>query len=458
LVLVFDKSGSMAETIGGVSKIEVARQAAAEAARLLPPTDAIGVLAFDSKAEIVSPIADARDEAALRAALARVRPGGSTAIFPALETALQLLRAPGRPRDARRHVVLISDGRTSDDDAARVMGLARAGGVQISAVAIGANANRTLLEDLARSTGGRAYFPDRLGDLPRVVAREAARSSAGGAVQERFVLRGSPHPALTGIDAATLPSLNGYVVSAARSSAAAILSSHLEDPILCAWRAGLGRVAVFTADLGSPWSAGLRSWPASGRMWTQTVRWLSRAERDGPLRVEIRDADTGPQLAMDTAASDGSRLRFEVVQAIVRPPAGGEHELTLEPTAPGQYAASMPVSGTGPYVVAVTARDQRTMTERRVVRAVYWSANREIQRRGADVPSLSRIASLTGGRLLGEGESPFDGPRAAGYADASRWLAVAALGMFLLQLAALPRRLRRGPAAITTPRRHDGTT
>jgi Mg-chelatase subunit ChlD len=440
LVLLFDKSGSMSETVAGVSKIEVARQAVSEAARLMPSTDAIGVLAFDSKVEIVSPIGVSRDEGALRAALARVRPGGSTSISPALETALQLLRAQGRPREARRHVVLISDGRTSDDDAARALALARAGGVQISAVAIGSNADRSLLEELARSTGGRAYFPDRLGDLPRVVAREATQSSAGGVVQERFVPHGSPHPTLTGIEAAALPRLNGYVVSTAKSSATAILSSHLEDPILCAWRAGLGRVAVFTADLGSSWSADLRSWPANGRMWAQTVRWLSRADTDGPLGVRIRDADDGPELVVDAEAPDGSRLRFDTVQAIVRPPTGEEHDLTLEPTASGQYTAPVPVSAPGPYVVAVTASDQQTMTERRVVRAVYWSADRETQRRGADVPFLSRIASLTGGRLLGEGESPFDGPRAAGLTDVSRWLAVAALAMFLLNVAGGGRR------------------
>ena len=104
-----------------------------------------------------------------------MRPGGSTAISPALEAAFRLFRAPGRPAGARRHLVLISDGTTSDDDANRALGLARAGGVQISAVAVGSNPNRTLLDALARATGGRAYFPDRLGDLPRVVAREAAR-------------------------------------------------------------------------------------------------------------------------------------------------------------------------------------------------------------------------------------------------------------------------------------------
>jgi Mg-chelatase subunit ChlD len=436
LILVFDKSGSMAETVGGLSKIEVARQAVAEAARLMPASDAIGVLAFDAKAEIVAPLAAGRDAATLRGAVSGVRPGGATAISPALEAALGVFRGHDRPASARRHIVLISDGATSEDDANRALALARTGGVQISAVAIGSNANRSLLEELARSTGGRAYFPDRLGDLPRVVAREAARSSAGGVVEERFVPHASPHPVLRGIDAARLPPLSGYVVSAARSTAMPILSSHLEDPILCAWRAGLGRVAVFTADLGSPWSSDLRAWPANGRMWAQTVRWLSRAESDRPLRVQIRDGDTGPQLAVETEALDQSRLRFDDVQAIVRPPAGHEQQITLEPIAPGRYAAPIPAAGAGSYVVAVTASERQTMTEHRVVRAVYWSADREVRERGADVPLLSRVASLTGGRLLAEGGSPFDGPRAAGYTDVGAWLAVAALVMFVLDISA----------------------
>jgi Mg-chelatase subunit ChlD len=433
LVLVFDKSGSMAEIVGGVSKIEVARQAVTEAVGLMPGGDAIGVLAFDSGIETVAPLAVTRDEAALREALGRVRPGGSTAIAPALDTALRWLRAPDRPRAARRHIVLISDGRTSDDDAARVLSLARAGGVEISAVAIGSNANRSLLEELARSTGGRAYFPANLRELPQAVRREAARSTAGGVVRERFTLRAAAHPVMAGIATPTLPPLTGYVVSATRPSATAILFSHLDDPILAAWSAGLGRVAVFTADLASAWSAPLRSWRDNARMWTQTVRWLSRKETDPALRVQIRDRQPGPQLEIDATAPDGSFARFDTVTATVRSPGGGESEITLEPVAPGRHAGPVPAAGTGPYVVAVTAEDATTAAEHRIVRALYWSADRET-RQGADLPFLSRVADLTGGRVLGAGESPFDGPRTPAYVDISRWLAAAALVMFVLDI------------------------
>jgi len=116
-------------------------------------------------------------------------------------------------------------------------------------VAIGANADRELLGQLAQSTGGRAYFPADVAELPLLVSREAARSRSGMVVEERFTLRGAPHPILGGIDRGALPQLGGYVVSAAKPTATSILTSHLDDPILAVWRAGLGRVAVFTGDL-----------------------------------------------------------------------------------------------------------------------------------------------------------------------------------------------------------------
>ncbi len=435
VVLLFDKSGSMSETVGGTSKIEVARQAVAEAVHLMPVSDAIGVLAFDSKAEAVAPLSRQRDEPTLRAALGKVRPGGATALAPAAETAFEWLRAPGRPAIARRHIIIISDGRTSEGDASRLLDLARRGVAEISAVAIGANANRTLLDEVARASGGRAYFPDSLQDLPRMVAREAVRSSAGGAVEERFAPHAFRHPVLAGIDTETLPPLDGYVVSAPKPAAAMILASHLDDPILCAWRAGLGRVAVFTADLASPWSARVRSWREGSRLWRQLVRWLSRRDTESAVRLRIADADGGPRLEMEADDPDGFSLHFDTVSATVRQPGGGSRDIALAPLAPGRYAAPLPFTGTGPYHVSLTAADEKAGLEYHLVRPMYWSADRETRMRGADIPFLSRLASLTGGRLLGEDESSFDAPRTSGYVDASTWLAAAALMMFVLDIA-----------------------
>jgi hypothetical protein len=317
-----------------------------------------------------------------------------------------------------------------------VRALARSRAAEISVVAVGPNADRALLDELAASSDGRAYYPDTLRDLPSTVAREAARSSGGGIVQERFVPHGAVHPVLAGLDMARLPALNGYVVGATKPTANALLASHLEDPILCAWQAGLGRVAVFTADLASPWSTALRSWPDGTRLWAQTLRWLNRRDTDRAVRLQIRDTDGGPRLSVDLDAPDESLLALDLVTALVRGPDGDSEELVLEPVEPGRYEAPMPLARAGPYVVALTTSERLTGVEPRVVRALYWSVDREGQARSPDLQSLARLASLTGGRILLEDESPYELPRPSGYRDASMWAAAVALVMFVLDIAA----------------------
>ena len=433
LVIVFDKSGSMADVAGALPKIEVARQAVLRAFAVMPASDHIGVLAFDARPQVVLPLTSARDVAALRTALDRVLPGGATSIAPAVETAQRWLLAPDRPPAARRQILLVSDGRTSETDAAQLRTLARTRGIEMSVAAIGPNADRGLLEELARSSGGRAYFPLDVRDLPRAVARAAARSSGGGVVNERFRPRPTAHAALTGIDAASLPSLGGYVVASTKPTATAILSSHLDDPVLAVWRAGLGRVAVFTAGLGSSWSAPLRAWRNEGRLWTQMVRWLSRDDTDRSLQAVIRDGGQGPRLEVEAEGRDGQFLTLDEGSVLIRTPAGVAQPTALEATAPGRYEARIPVTIPGPYVVALTARD-RAQAEHRFVRALYWSADVEGRARGVDRAALSRFAVLTGGRVLGDGESPFDGPRPSGARDVSREAAAIALAMFVLDV------------------------
>src|SRR5262249_54592819 len=155
LVVAFDKSGSMADLVSSVSKIELARQAVRKVLDAVRPTDSIGVVAFDAAPVIVSPLAAAPDPQRLREALRAIDPGGSTAIAPALTQAADWLR---RARVTRRHVLLVSDGRTAPADAERLRAIVKDGGFELSVIAIGADADRRFLEELAAGTGGRAYF------------------------------------------------------------------------------------------------------------------------------------------------------------------------------------------------------------------------------------------------------------------------------------------------------------
>ena len=433
LVVAFDKSGSMADLVSGVAKIELARQAVRKVLDAVRPTDPIGVVAFDAAPVIVSPLAAAPDPQRLSEALRVIDPGGSTAIAPALMQAADWLR---RARVTRRHVLLVSDGRTAPADAERLRAIVRDGGFELSVIAIGADADRRFLEELATGTGGRAYFPDDLRQLPVLAAREAARASGGGIVQEPFALRAAEHAITVGLDRAGLPTMAGYVVSAARPGAETVLLSHLDDPILAAWRFGLGRVAVYTADLRSPWSAGLRRWAGFSPLWLQTAQWLARPATDRALRASIVERSDGAHLVVEADTPSGDPLEADV-RATVRGPDAKEQDVTLTSTARGRYEAPLATPTPGRYVVSINARS--AAGDARILRGFYWSSNRERRATGADLTTLTQIAAATGGRLLGPTDDPFSGPRPRAFQEIWTLLAAAALLLFLVDVA-----VRRG--------------
>lgn len=436
LVVAFDKSGSMADLVSGVAKIELARQAVKKVLDAIRPTDPIGVIAFDAAPVVVSPLATAPDPQRLTEALRAITPGGSTAISPALTQAADWLR---RASVTRRHVLLVSDGRTPPADAERLRAIVKDGGFELSVIAIGADADRRFLEELATGTGGRAYFPDDLRQLPVLAAREAARAAGGGIVEEPFTVRAAMHPITAGLDRAGLPTMAGYVVSAAKPGAEPVLVSHLDDPVLAAWRFGLGRVAVYTADLRSSWSGGVRRWTGFNPLWLQTARWLGRPATDRGLRASVVERSDGAHLVVDGDTSAGDPLEQATVRATVRGPDGNEQDITLASRGSGRYEAPLSTPAPGPYVASINARVVDGSGDVRILRGFYWSANRERRASGADMATLTQIAHATGGRLLGSTEDPFSGPRPRGFQEMWTLLAATALVLFLVDVA-----LRRG--------------
>jgi Ca-activated chloride channel homolog len=445
LVIVFDKSGSMDDRIDGAPRIEFARQAVERVLTALPPTDAVGVIAFDAGAVDVVPLRPGHDAATLAQRLAAVRPSGATAIGPALERAASWLRDPAAAGYARRLVLLVSDGRTSPADQARAHAALQGSGIEVSTVALGEESDRRFLGTLASAAGGRAFYPRRLGELPALAAREAVRVSGGQTVNERFTVQAARHPLLAGLDAA-LPQLGGYVVATAKPGAEVVLRSPLGDPVLATWRRGLGKVAIYTADLRSSWSDGLRGWRDGGRLLAQATRWVSRRVDHPFLYTEI--VERGGTLTLTVEARDGSEafLNRLDVRAQSRAPDGATTELVLVPSGPGLYVGEVPAREPGPYLFSIAATAADGSLDARVQRGLYWTPVAE--RPGdVDAAALTAIARLSGGRELREGDDPFDGPRLRDRRSIGPWLAGVALLLFLGDVLGLTAaRLRRGPA------------
>ncbi len=423
LVVAFDKSGSMEERVSGTSKIEYARQAVRGIVQVLPPGDAVGIIAFDGGTTTVAPLSTARDSAALDAALRLLRPEGSTAMAPALAQARTWLEAALRQGTSRRHILLISDGRTSATDLVAAREVVQGAGLVLSVVALGAGPDRAALEAVATGSGGRAYFPDDVRQLPALVAREAARVSGGRTVTSPFTARLGVHGLTRGLTGA--PRFDGYVVTAARPAAEVVMRSHLDDPLLAVGRAGLGRVAVYTADIRSSWSDGFVRWPGAGDLLQRTLQWVARRVDEPSVFASLRGTSVGLEATIETTAAEGPLE----VSGTLRSPTGRDVELVFDAAGEGRFLARAPLGEPGTYMARLTATadDGRPVT---LLRGLYWSAPQESDVDGVDAPLLAAIAGTTGGRVLTGGTASLD-DRRPGYRDVRNWFVGLALLLFL---------------------------
>jgi Mg-chelatase subunit ChlD len=107
LVFIIDHSGSMGETSGGATKLDLAKEAAARSVELLMPNDRVGVIAFDDAAAWVVPLTELTDQQDVINRIGSIRVGGGTDIYAGVLAMSKML--PDDPAQVK-HVILLTDG------------------------------------------------------------------------------------------------------------------------------------------------------------------------------------------------------------------------------------------------------------------------------------------------------------------------------------------------------------
>jgi VWFA-related protein len=179
IVLALDASGSMRRSADTVV------QAARRFVESVRPQDSLAVVLFADQSVFAHDLSANRENSL--AAIDSYVSAGGTALYDALSDSLiRLRRAEGR-----RVVVVMTDGR--DENAAstgpgsratfdRVRELARETGAIVFGIGLGTRVDRAPLEELARLTGGDAYFPTDVSELTDQYARIVEN------LRRRFVL------------------------------------------------------------------------------------------------------------------------------------------------------------------------------------------------------------------------------------------------------------------------------
>ena len=425
ILFVVDHSGSMSESVGTITKLQAAVGGVAASIDELTGQDEVGILQFDSGASWVLPFTPMSEKKAIMESLSHFYEGGGTDMTRALE---EVTKAFGRPGPVKRHVILLTDGQTGDDDAfyqefAETM---KASQVSMTVLGIGSEINDRLLQSLATSSDG-VYYQVQGADIPAILHKETVRVTRELVQEGRFTpLGGRDFQRELGTDP---PPVLGYLVT--RPKPLARVRWQIErpngvDPLFADWRFGSGQVAVFTSDSGLRWMTPWSGRPEYNRFWGQVVRSLEAPTTDKTLRLEVSVAASEARVVVE-AMDEAGQLRTGAVLS-------ADHEgqrYPLTETAPGRYQTSIPLAQTGLQSVTVNEATGAG-------RASTWAWNppgAEGARGGVDWAALGRLTSGTGG-LLQPAENPSPpAPQWTWVALSLRdWLLALALILFLVEL------------------------
>jgi Ca-activated chloride channel homolog len=364
LALVIDRSGSMQGT-----PLTLAQSAAVETARALGPDDLIEVVAFDTEPDRVVRMQSARNRVRIENELRRLRPGGGTAIFPALDAAAQDLAVT---RAITRHVILLTDGEGQPDEPPRLQTLVESmfgDGVTVSAVGFGTTVNRPLLENIARRGHGRSYFTADAHNLPQIFLRETNLVARSAAVEEPVAPRVVTQASFLRELGSAVPYLYGYVSTRAKASPAQVLletDGANPEPLLARWRVGLGWSLAWTSDLKNRWAVEWVRWPRWAAFWTQLVREHMRQRQQNDLGIHAEMIAGNVHVSVD-AINDHDRFDNGLTSELILrgpQPNGREDRVPMRQVAPGRYEADIPLNRYGAFTLrALHRRDGRVVAE-----------------------------------------------------------------------------------------------
>ena len=405
VVLVIDRSGSMETAIGRFTKLDLAKEAAQLVVELLDGRNEVGVIAFDTTWSWVAPIGSAKDKAGIIREIASIKAGGGTDMFPALKEAYQVLY---ERKALLKHLIVLSDGQSTSADFAGLVKRMAKDKITVSTVAIGRDADLSLMLEISRFGKGRFYYTDDPHSIPRIFTLETQLASKAALIEQPFrpLLANSFHEILQEIEWGKVPPLGGYVATTPKATADLLLLSPQKDPILAVWRYGLGRAAAFTSDFKAKWGVLWLRWEGLSKLLAQLSRWTLR--RGG---------------------------RFLEVQAGIVFPDKGRAVVPLKQVAPGRYRGSFEAEDEGAYLVGVARRQEEKMVGSEVGSLVvpYSPEHRVLE---ADEALLRGLALSTGGGVLEEASQAFRLPRKTVRAlkEAWPWILLATFALFFVEL------------------------
>ncbi len=429
-ILVIDKSGSMTGGQYGITKLDLAKEAAIRAAEVLDERDQLGVIAFDDAIQWVIPTEPLTDRKEAADTIGTIRPGGGTQILPPLEEAWLNLRS----KDTKlKHIILLTDGQAEQYGYEPIIEGICEDRITLSTVAVGEGADTLLLKALAYGGQGRYYYTDEFSDIPSIFAKEAFLAGQKYLQNRHFYPElVSSMGLLKGIQA--IPPLDGYVATKAKSTARIVFKSDINDPVLAVWQYGLGRTAAWTSDINGIWTSQWTQWQDAPAFWGNLAGWLVQKDLNAGFQAETRVQDGK---GIITVSSDTENVLYEdTVGGTLIAPDGTKEPIELAAVKPGVYEGIIGKDDPGAYIIhlEVPGEDGPENISAGIVMP-YPQEYRLLDTGSGNF--LQKLAKAGGGRVVTSPEDIFNGEvqNTGGRKELTNFLILLALVLLLLDIA-----------------------
>jgi Ca-activated chloride channel homolog len=415
VALIIDKSSSMEGR-----KIELARLSASGVVDHLHEKDTIGVLIFDNSYQWAVPMRKAVDKQSIKRLISGITPDGGTQIAPALSEAYRKVQ---RTNSAYKHIVLLTDGISEEGDSLDLSKEALAHQVTISTVGLGQDVNRSYLEKIAASSGGKSYFLNNPQGLEQILLKDVEDYTGSTAVEKPLLpIVKQKAEILDGIDMEHAPPLKGYARFEAKPGADTLLMIDPEkrDPLYVSWQYGLGRAAVWSSDAKSRWADAWMTWAGFDRFWTNVSRDLLSHRNDTTASAEF-DAANG-DLIVTYRLADGVEEPRQIPAVYVLGPQSFAQEVPVHRVAAGLYQGRVRAGWRSGFFRIRPLSESADFPEIGVYRM-----EEELRDRGVNEQVLRELASSTGGRFDPAPESVFEANGRISYLRTELWPGLLAL-------------------------------
>ena len=406
VVLSIDRSGSMAMTTDEkVTKLDIAKEAAHLVVDLLDERNEVGIMSWDTEFIWDWPVRPARDKQGIHHAVSTIKAGGGTDGYPALKEAYQILF--DRPA-LLKHVIFLSDGQMTRGDFSGLLRRMAKDKITVSTVAIGKDADVPLMVDVAKWGRGRFYYTEDDSTIPRIFTLETQLASKASLVEQPFkpTVASPGHESIQEINWKEAPPLGGYVATSMKSNADLVLMTHQEDPLLAAWRYGLGRSVAFTSDAKAKWGVLWVRWGGFNKFWSQVTRWTLRTGTRSDTVATVSRTDDVGEVLVDAIDPKGEFINFLESHVGVVSPDKTRTVIDLEQIGPGRYRGRFPAAQEGVYLVGMAQRRADQMVGSQLAGLVV-PYGREFRDLGVDESFLRELSELTGGGMLAEPKDAF---------------------------------------------------